>query len=379
MSQASSPQYRFTDFCLDVAERRLRRCGVAIPIAPKVFDTLLLLVENSGHLIEKEEFMKKLWPDTFVGDDALARNISILRKVMGGSSESQSLIATVPKRGYRFVAEVTHDGLESENFQTADLWHIAKVWREQDVSVMQQTAAPTPAQAAGSNGNEVPGVRVPLFPTATPPFRFSRVHFLLLTIALGVSAGVVTFLLLHFSSSLSQNVFGRGREPSIHSIAVLPLQNLSGDPAQEYLSDGMTDALTTDLAHIASLRVIPRTSTLRYKKSSKSLPEIARELNVDGIVEGTVQRSGDRVRITAQLIDANSDRHIWANSYERDLQDAFSLHAEIARSIAQQIGANLTPMETQFEELKRKKASGVGLPGKNKEKGPFLPTEDAVN
>jgi TolB-like protein/DNA-binding winged helix-turn-helix (wHTH) protein len=353
MGQSSSLQYRFTDFCLDVAERRLLRCGVAIPLAPKVFDTLLLLVENSGHLIEKEEFMKKLWPDTFVGDDALARNISILRKVMGGSSESQSVIATVPKRGYRFVAEVAHDGLGNENFQTADLWQIANVCCEQDVSVMQQSAAPTPAQPAGSNGNKVSGVSVPLFPTVTPPSRFRRVPFLLLTIALGISAGAATFLLLHFRSSLSRYVFGRGREPSIHSIAVLPLQNLSGDPAQEYFSDGMTDALTTDLAQIGSLRVIPRTSTVRYKKSSKYLPEIAHELSVDGIVEGTVQRSGDRVRITAQLIDANSDRHIWASSYERDLQDTLSLHAEIARSIAQQIGANLTPTEEQLLERRQ--------------------------
>src|SRR5215469_2823028 len=129
MSQPTLPRYRFGEYCLDAGERRLHRRGVEISLAPKVFDTLLLLVENPGHLIEKEEFMRRLWPDIFVGDDALARNISILRKVLGGSSDSQSAIATVPKKGYRFVAEVVQNGTHPRNFQvnfqTADLWDIA--------------------------------------------------------------------------------------------------------------------------------------------------------------------------------------------------------------------------------------------------------------
>ena len=345
MNQATSLQYRFGDFCLDAAERRFLRCGVAIPLAPKVFDTLLMLVENPGHLIEKEAFMKRVWPETFVSDDALARNISILRKVTGGSSDSQSVIATVPKRGYRFVAEVAHNGLESENFQTADLWHIATGLNAQTDLAMTQTAPPALALLASANGNEVLAVGVPILsPGASPPW-FRRIPFLLFTIGLGTFAGVATFLLLH---SLSRYVFRGSSAPSIHAVAVLPLQNLSGDPAQEYFSDGMTDALITDLAQISSLRVISRTSTIRYKKSSSSLPEIARELNVDAIVEGTVQRSGDRVRITAQLIEATSDRHIWASSYERDLQDTLSLQAEIARSIARQIQVSLTPEEEQL-------------------------------
>jgi TolB-like protein len=130
--------------------------------------------------------------------------------------------------------------------------------------------------------------------------------------------------------------------PTIRSIAVLPLQNLSGDPAQEYFSDGMTDALITDLAQIGSLRVISRTSSMPYKQTKKSLPEIARELNVDAIVEGTAQRSGGRVRITAQLIHGPSDRHIWADSYERDVRDLFSLERSLTQEIAHQIQARLT-------------------------------------
>jgi DNA-binding winged helix-turn-helix (wHTH) protein len=195
MNQPRFLQYRFADFSLDVAERRLLRCGVAIPLAPRVFDTLVLLLENSGHLLEKEDFMKKLWPDTFVGDDALARNISILRKVLGGSSDSQSVIATVPKKGYRFVAEVTLNGSENESFQTADLWQFAKVFNEPGVSEGQPVVAPEAAQPDPLNDNEISAVTLPPLPE---PSRIRRGPFLVFTIALGIFAGVVTFLLLHY-------------------------------------------------------------------------------------------------------------------------------------------------------------------------------------
>jgi len=341
MSQPTSLQYRFGEFCLDVAERRLLRAGVTIPLAPKVFDTLLLLVENPGHLIEKEEFMRKLWPDTFVGDDALARNISLLRRALGGTSDSQSVIATVPKRGYRFVAEVDHNGSKRGNFQTADLWHIAKALHTEAAPSVQQTIAPTPVQPSGSNRHETSTFMIPSPTPAASPSWLRPVPFVLFTLVLGVLAGVITFYLLHPTPSLSRYVFGMNTTPSIHSVAVLPLQNLSGDPAQEYFSDGMTDALITDLAQIRSLRVISRTSTIRYKNSSKPLGQIARELNVDGIIEGTVQRSGDRVKITAQLIEANSDRHVWANSYDRELRDTLRLQEEVAHDISQRISANV--------------------------------------
>src|SRR5439155_15937436 len=128
----------------------------------------------------------------------------------------------------------------------------------------------------------------------------------------------------------------------IQSLAVLPLTNLSSDPAQEYFSDGMTDALITDLSQIGSLKVISRTSSMRYKKTDKSLPEIARELNVDGIVEGSVQRSGDHVRITAQLIQGPTDKNLWAKSYERDMRDAFALEADVTGDISRQVQARVT-------------------------------------
>jgi TolB-like protein len=133
--------------------------------------------------------------------------------------------------------------------------------------------------------------------------------------------------------------------PRLRSIAVLPLDNLSGDPSQDYFVDGMTDELIMDLAKVGSLRVISRTSVMRYKGTKKGLPEIARELNVDGIVEGSVMRSGQRVRITAQLLDAPTDQHFWAETYERDLGDVPGLQSEVAEAIAQQVRAQLTPQQ----------------------------------
>ena len=133
----------------------------------------------------------------------------------------------------------------------------------------------------------------------------------------------------------------RGR--AIRSIAVLPLENLSRDPEQEYFADDMTDALTTDLSKIGALRVISRTSAMHYKGTNKTLPEIARELNVDGVVEGSVMRSGNRVRISADFIYAHTDQHLWAETYERDLGDILRLQSEVAQTIAQQLRVQLTP------------------------------------
>jgi TolB-like protein len=144
-----------------------------------------------------------------------------------------------------------------------------------------------------------------------------------------------------------ERLLGSTRHVKIQSLAVLPLENLSKDPEQEYFADGMTDELITDLAKIGSMRVISRGSVMRYKGIKKSLPEIARELNVDAVVEGTVLRSGDRVRITAQLIHAQDDRHLWAESYERDLRDVLMLQSDVAQAIAQQIKINVTPQERQ--------------------------------
>ncbi|MGB2899642.1 MAG: tetratricopeptide repeat protein, partial [Candidatus Acidiferrum sp.] len=149
------------------------------------------------------------------------------------------------------------------------------------------------------------------------------------------------------AGGLRERFLGNTRSFKIESLAVLPLENLSKDPEQEYFADGMTDELITDLAKIEAVKVISRGSVMRYKRIKKPLPEIARELNVDAVVEGTVLRSGDRVRITAQLIHAQSDRHVWAESYERDLRDVLVLQSDVAQAIAREIRIKLTPQEQQ--------------------------------
>ncbi len=184
-------------------------------------------------------------------------------------------------------------------------------------------------------GEAASGLSVPIAALQSPPSRARRAWWVA---AAGLALLAATLALMSGLVDLRRMVPGRGGDgPRIASLAVLPLQNLSNDPEQEYFSDGMTEALISDLARVSGLRLISRTSAMTYRSTQKTLPQIARELNVDAVVVGTVVRSGGRVRITAQLIDAKTDRHLWANSYERDLRDVLTLQAEVARAVAQEI------------------------------------------
>jgi TolB-like protein/DNA-binding winged helix-turn-helix (wHTH) protein len=294
--------YEFGQFTLIPTEKRLLCGGKEIPLAPKVFDTLVLLVENPGRLIRKDELLKTLWPDTVVEEVALAHSVSQLRKALGDRSEDPQFIETVPKRGYRFIAPV-------------------RVLRE---------PAPRPASAA-PNGAAPAAVQRTAW--SRPPVLAACAAVLLLI------AAASRYLYLPRAGERAAEA------PAIHSLAVLPLENLSGDKEQEYFADGITDALITDLAQVASLRVISRTSAMQFRGSRETLPQIGRDLKVDAVVEGTVARGAGRVRITAQLIEASSDHHLWAKTYERDLKDVLALQDEIAQAIAEQIRIELTPRE----------------------------------
>jgi TolB-like protein len=166
-------------------------------------------------------------------------------------------------------------------------------------------------------------------------------------IGVGLGAIAVILLLVFFAAgpTTGRRFFAAEGMPQIRSIAVLPLTSLSSDVTQGYFADGVTDALITDLAQISALRVVSRTTAMRYKGTDKTLPQIARELNVDGIVEGTVQRSGDRVCINAQLIYGSADRHVWAKSFERDVKDMLQLQSTVASEIAHEIQVKLTHAE----------------------------------
>jgi TolB-like protein/DNA-binding winged helix-turn-helix (wHTH) protein/Flp pilus assembly protein TadD len=309
--------YEFGEFRLETAERQLLRQGIALSLPPKVFDTLVLLVESAGRLLLKEELMKALWPDTFVADVSLAQNISQLRKALGETAGGGQMIQTVAKQGYRFTAPVRVVSEEGTGSNLADAGAAERV-------------LPT-ADAGGEAGDRA---RNPV------PLSLRRRAW----IGMGVAAALVL-------GGLSYLIFSRARtggasdRAEIQSIAVLPLTNLSADPEQEFFADGMTDDLITELARIRALRVISRTSVMQYKGTRKTLPEIARELNVDAVVEGTISQRAGQVHVTAQLVKANPETHIWAESYERPVAEAGNLQSELAREIAGAVQATMTPAE----------------------------------
>jgi TolB-like protein/DNA-binding winged helix-turn-helix (wHTH) protein/Tfp pilus assembly protein PilF len=291
MSGQETPVYQFGPFVLDASKRRLLRDGEVVRLTPKAFETLLALVEMRGKTIEKDELLKRVWGDTVVEENNLNQSITALRKALGDSRSESQYIATIPGLGYRFVADVREESPAETSTETA--------------------ASPVVAESRMAR---------------------SRRPWL-------IGAGVLVVVLVLTLGLIS---WARRPEPErfkISSVMVLPLENLSGDPSQEYFADGMTDALIGDLARINGLRVISRTSSMHYKGKSKPLPEIASELKVDGVVEGTVQRSGDRVLVRAQLIHATSDTHLWVQTYERDVKDVLSMQREIAQAIAREVQA----------------------------------------
>ena len=292
---------RFDDFELDVRVGELRKRGVRLRLQGQPLQVLAALLSRAGDVVTHEELRAQIWTaDTFVDfDHSLHNAIARLREVLGDSAESPRYIETLPRRGYRFIGPV----------EAGDL--------------------PAPAGAA----NSAPPAGLP------GHLRLAKSHALLLTTVFAVLVISIAFWLARTGGAPASAA------PRLNSIAVLPLDNLSGDPSQEFFADGMTDQLITDLAKVGSLRVISRTSVMRYKGTRKALPEIARELNVDAIVEGSVIRSGQRVRVTAQLVQAPTDQHLWAETYDRDLGDILKLQGEVANAIAGQVRAQLTPTQ----------------------------------
>jgi TolB-like protein/DNA-binding winged helix-turn-helix (wHTH) protein len=287
--------------------------GTTLRVEPKVMEVLVCLAAQPGEAVSKETILKTVWPETFVSDDVLIRSISELRRTLRDDAREPRFIETIPKRGYRLIAAVERlNGSAQHTSSSASL---------------------------ASRDNETPSVRRRPFP------RWWVVSLAALLLAIGL-------LLVLNPRGVRDRLLG-SKPPTIHSLAVLPLESLSDDPKQEYFAEGVTDALITDLAQISALRVVSRTTIMRYGKPDKPLSRIARELNVDGIVEGTVQRSGDRVRITAQLIYGPADQHLWANSFERDVKDVLDLQSTVANEIASQIKVKVTPEEqARFKNLR---------------------------
>jgi TolB-like protein/DNA-binding winged helix-turn-helix (wHTH) protein/Tfp pilus assembly protein PilF len=287
---------------------------------------LEMLLEHPGEVVTREELRSRVWPSESFGDFDQALNIAIgkLRSALGDSAENPRFIETLPKRGYRFIA---------------------------DVSVVDVDARPRRQEpVAGDLPATDPGHKIQDAGLVVAPIRR-------LWPRRWVVGALALVIIIIISVSILSVWRFRSRTPApsgIRSIAVLPLDNLSGDASQNYFADGMTDELITDLAQISALRVISRTSVMIYKGARKPLPQIARELNVDAVVEGTVLHSGDQVRITAQLIEASTDKHLWSQTYAGELRDTLALQNRVASAIADQIRINLTPREQA--ELRSAKA-----------------------
>ena len=299
MVQQERRIYEFGPFQLDPGQPLLRRQGQPLHLTPKALQTLCVLIENRGRVVEKEELLQRVWPGTFVEESTLAQNIFTLRRLLGENEAGAQYIETVPKRGYRFIVPV------------------------------RVTLAPDPpdVDTPGPGGNAV---------------RRGRVWA-------GVGLAVI-LILAGGAGILRSSILRRGFQPASRSmLVVLPVENLSGDSGLDYLTDGLTEEIIAQLGSLnpKQLGVIARTSSMAYRKTTKTVAEIGRELNVDYVVESSLRRNGDQIRFTTQLIRTSDQTHLWAHSYERALANNLGLQAELANAIAEEVRISLSPAKSQ--------------------------------
>jgi TolB-like protein/DNA-binding winged helix-turn-helix (wHTH) protein/Tfp pilus assembly protein PilF len=328
MTEHKSCVFTFAD--IEVREREfcVVKNGEVLAVEPKAFRVLLCLIRNPRQLVSKDELLDAVWNDCSVSENSLTQCVTRLRRALGDDTHEPRYIATVPTLGYRFLQEV----------QVADDGHHALGIPVQNGHVTESGAT----ESERPTGDRLPRPRV------QSPQRWAAG---LATIGVVVIVGIIVVVAVgRFPRSIAQ----KAPSISVHSLAVLPFESLSKDTEQEYFADGMTAELITELAQIPSIRVISRTSVMRYKRIRAPLGDIARELGVDAVVEGEVFRSQNRVRVTAQLVDTSTDRHLWSETYERDLGDVVSLQADVAQSIARAIGARVTPAEESHRASTRR-------------------------
>jgi len=301
LSNFSHTNFSFGVFTLDRMKLTLTRDGMSIPLTPKEFDTLVALVEANGRVVSKQELLKRVWPDSYVGDGSLARNISVLRKALGSE-----VIGTVPRRGYRLAVPV-------QEVETAS---------EESSTVISQ-----PPDEGGAHGS------APLAGLGTKS-RISVNARRIAYVVAGVSA-LVMVLLGRVSISHSKVSPERGAV----RIAVLPFANYTGSPQNDYLCDGITEATIAELSrlHPQTLSVIARTSAMRFKESRDSIPHIAEELKADYILESSVRGTPDRLRITTQLVRGSDASHVWTGEYEKSQQNVFDVQQEVSVAVAEEI------------------------------------------
>jgi TolB-like protein/DNA-binding winged helix-turn-helix (wHTH) protein/Tfp pilus assembly protein PilF len=312
--------YRFGLFKADLASGTLSRQGERVKLQEQPFRVLALLLERANQVVTREELRQALWSeDTYVEfEGSLNAALKRVRYALRDSPDNPTFIETIPKRGYRFIAPVEY----LEPVAPKESSRSVPVARPSPAlpSSETPTVSPAPARPAHGKGAVAAGIAVALLLTA--------------------------ILVMELDPGGIREKWMGPAPAQVHpiaSLAVLPLEDLSSDAAQQYFADGITDELITDLAQISSLKVISRTSTIQYKGTHKSIPEIGKALGVDALIEGTVERDANRVRIRVQLIDSASDHHLWARTYDREIRDVLLLQSEAARDIAQEIRGQVSP------------------------------------
>ena len=310
---------RFGTFELDLRAGELRKSGVLVKLQHQPFQLLQILLESHGKVVSREELRQRLWPaGVHVDfDRSLSKAILKLRDALRDDASSPRFIETLPRVGYRFIAQIeTPDG-------------------QSKAAVTAPAGGASESAASAAGERQIRSSRRGWWPGA----------------AIVLLAAVLPILLRVGWIELQKRL--KGQSTHITSLAVLPFENLSGDSAQEYLADGFTADLTASLARIGAIRVTSRTSAIRFKSAKKPLAEIARELNVAGVVEGTVVRMGTKLRVTVRVVEASTDKSLWAGTFEREQRDLMALQSEVAKDIAREIQITLSPRERMQIEHSR--------------------------
>ena len=350
MNTVQTPRIaRFGSFEADLHTRELRKHGLKLKIQAQPFQVLAMLLARPGELVTREEIRSRLWPqDTFIDfDHGLNAAVRRLRDALNDNAETPRFVETLPRRGYRFIAPVERLDIEEADQQKAGVATNATV-----TSTASMETAASPSEKVALLKAVEPGISPivtsqmvppsasmagqPVLPRAEEARTPRRVKVLLALIVMALVAGA--FVEYQIGSR-------KAKKPTIRSLAVLPLQNLSGDPAQQYLADGITEEVIGRLSGIRNLRVISRTSVMRFKDTQLSVAEIARMLGVDAVVEGSVMREGSRIRVHAQLIRAASDEHFWSESYDRELRDVLAMDADVAQAVAEKVEVTMSGEE----------------------------------
>ena len=329
--------FEFDSYRLDAAEHLLLRDGVPVPLEPKVFETLLALVQHAGRLVGREELMLEVWPDTFVEEGNLARNISVLRKALS-HSDGRQYIETVPKRGYRFVGQVRPPvGEQTELILQSTKVNVVVDEEEESGEELEQRGGV--AQRAGETTTEHRRATVTWWKQSFD--RKRRKVAVVLTLLLSVTVAAAVYFRLPFS---------RGK--AIDSVAVLPFVNVGGGQEVEYLSDGVTENLINSLSQLPELKVMSRNSVFRYRGNATDAQQAGNALGVRAVLTGKIIQRGNDLIVSAELVDVRDNSHLWGAQYNHKLSDLLAVQTELARDISQQLRPKLSN-ETQQRLARR--------------------------